>query len=195
MQESKNAESNAIENEEKLDLSDLKDLSHTIVQEAIKEATSIFVDEQFQKINTIEVDDICDKDTEIPNIEWPACANFTPEVGIEKIKEFITTWDRDASWLHHVDCIATVDNKYDVTHNFRVRWSQPTKLVPIPRAIACVYFTVVVSKVTPKIWPVKVTYVFESNRLKHVPGKSKFREVWLENIIKSKMAVLQNVTF
>ena len=39
--------------EQNIALSELKDLSHSIVQQAIREATSVFVDEQFKEIVSI----------------------------------------------------------------------------------------------------------------------------------------------
>jgi len=174
-------------------LEDLDSLSASLVQEAVITATKIVNEQTADKLKKIPKDHPDDKN--VPNIEWPSCRDFCEEIGILKIEEFIKTWDRSCSWLYCVDCISKEDLEYDVRYQFRVRWSQPTRRKPIPRAIACVYFTIDVSKIKPMSWPVEVSYVFEGNRLVHRPGKSKFRESWLTDIITAKMTVLANVTF
>lgn len=131
----------------------------------------------------------------ILDTEWSSCEQFTFASGLEQIKEFIQTWKRDDAWLYCIDYMGETEHDYDVRHRYRVRWSIPTRRKPIPRATACVYFTMSLSKIKPKNLPVEVFYVFEGNRLIHKPRKSRFREIWLKNIIESKILMMDTVTF
>jgi len=47
--------------------------------------------------------------------------------------------------------IGTDDLQYDTRYRYRVRWSIPTRRLPIPRFTASVYFTITVSKIKPKV--------------------------------------------
>jgi len=129
------------------------------------------------------------------NISWPTIAEFTPELGMEKILEFIQTWQYEESWLYCIDLIQTDDLPYDVRFRYRVRWSIPTRRQPIPRATASVYFTIEVSKIKPPNQIVNVYYVFETNRLVHRPGHSRFDEKWLKDIIESKISIISKINF
>ncbi|XP_077972158.1 A-kinase anchor protein 14-like [Styela clava] len=135
------------------------------------------------------------EDFGIPNIEWSSCENFTPENGVGQIEKFIATWKRDSAWLYCIDYMGDTEFDYDIRHKYRVRWSIPTRRKPIPRATACVYFTISLSKIKPKTLPVEVFYIFEGNRLVHKPGKSRFREIWLKNLVESKILMMETVTF
>uniref|UniRef100_A0A2C9JJG9 A-kinase anchor protein 14 n=1 Tax=Biomphalaria glabrata TaxID=6526 RepID=A0A2C9JJG9_BIOGL len=137
------------------------------------------------------------KDTtySVENIEWLTIAEFTPQRGKEKIREFIATWQFENSWLYCVDFLHEEDHEFDKRYFYRLKWSIPTRRMPIPRATASVYFTYVVSKIRPPDSPVEVFYVFETNRLIHKPGLSRFREMWLKDIIESKVKMINAVTF
>ncbi|XP_018085418.1 uncharacterized protein LOC108698443 isoform X2 [Xenopus laevis] len=43
--------------------------------------------------------------------------------------------------------------------------------------------------------PVEVFFIFESTRLVHRPGQSRFREKWLKDIIESKLIMMESITF
>ncbi|XP_031568893.1 A-kinase anchor protein 14-like [Actinia tenebrosa] len=131
----------------------------------------------------------------IPNINWMSADNFTVTGGLEKVEEFIKTWERDSSWLYCIDFLREEDHPYSKRYRYAVKWSIPTRRKPIPRATACVYFTLEVSKFKPKSFPIEVYYIFESHRLVHRPGKSRFREKWLKDIIESKIKMMQTVYF
>ncbi|RUS79740.1 hypothetical protein EGW08_012513 [Elysia chlorotica] len=131
----------------------------------------------------------------VENIEWLTIDEFTIEKGEQKIHEFIKTWQYENSWLYCVDFLNEDDHEFDKRYMYRVRWSIPTRRKPIPRATASVYFTYVVSKIRPKSNPVEVFYIFETNRLIHKPGLSRFREMWLKDIIESKVKLINRVTF
>lgn len=129
------------------------------------------------------------------NIQWLTISEFSIDKGKEKIHEFIKTWKYENSWLYCVDFLSEDDHEFDKRYTYRVRWSIPTRRKPIPRATASVYFTYVVSKIRTPNSPVEVFYVFETNRLIHKPGHSRFREMWLKDIIESKVKVINDVTF
>jgi len=130
------------------------------------------------------------------NVLWPTIEDFTPELGEEKILEFIETWQFDESWLYHISMIEKEDLEFDTRYRYRVLWSIPTRRTPIPRATAAVYFTVLVSKIkAPSVTPVKVYYVFETNRLVHRPGYSRFQEQWLKDIIINKCLISNYIKF
>ncbi|XP_066268070.1 A-kinase anchor protein 14-like [Branchiostoma lanceolatum] len=136
-----------------------------------------------------------EEDYAVKNITWPRAEEFNIKVGDEKINEFIKTWDYEGSWLYCIDFLQEEDHEYDKRYRYRVRWSIPTRRKPIPRATACVYFTIEVSKIKPKHFPVQVYYVFETNKLVHRPGQSRFREKWLKDIIESKIIAMETVNF
>ncbi|GFN78637.1 A-kinase anchor protein 14 [Plakobranchus ocellatus] len=131
----------------------------------------------------------------VENIEWLTIDEFTVEKGEQKIHEFIKTWQFENSWLYCVDFLSEEEHEFDKRYMYRVRWSIPTRRKPIPRATASVYFTYVVSKIRPRSNPVEVFYIFETNRLIHKPGLSRFREMWLKDIIESKVKLINRVTF
>jgi len=129
-----------------------------------------------------------------PNVLWPTIEDFTPELGEEKILEFVQTWQFDESWLYHISMIEMDDKEFDVRYRYRVLWSIPTRRKPIPRATAAVYFTILVSKIkAPNTTIVSVFYVFETNRLVHRPGQSRFQEQWLKDIIINKCMLCDRI--
>lgn len=136
-----------------------------------------------------------DEDFDIKDIGWLTIQEFSVEKAEEKINEYIKTWEYDNSWLYCIDFLGEDTHPYDKRYRFRVRWSIPTRRKPVPRATACVYFTFVVSTIKPKNYPVDVFYVFETNRLVHKPGQSRFREKWLKDIIETKVSMMAAVRF
>lgn len=132
---------------------------------------------------------------DVQNIEWLSIGEFSPEKAEQKIQEFVKTWEYQDSWQFCIDYLGADEHEFDTRHRLRVRWSIPTRRKPVPRATACVYFTFQVSKIKPKSYPVEVFYVFETNRLVHKPGFSRFREKWLKEIIESKLITLDAIDF
>lgn len=132
---------------------------------------------------------------EIPNITWMSIGDFTVDGGLNKIEQFIETWKRDASWLHCIDFLKEEDLPYSKRYRYEVKWSIPTRRKPIPRATASTYFTLDVSKVRPKNYPIEVYYVFEGHQFVHRPGQSRFNAKWLKDIIESKVHLMQSITF
>ncbi|XP_043561204.1 A-kinase anchor protein 14 isoform X1 [Chiloscyllium plagiosum] len=132
---------------------------------------------------------------QISNIEWVTNRDFTVAIGAKQIEEYISTWEFSNCWLHCLDYLKEEELEYRIQHHYRVRWSIPTRRKPIPRATASTYFIIEISKVKPPIFPVEVYFFFESNRLLHRPGKTRFREKWLKDIIESKIILMEQVTF
>lgn len=130
-----------------------------------------------------------------PNIRWLTIREFTIENGKKKIEDFLQTWERGSHWLHYTEFLSEDICKNSKRYRYKVQWSIPTRRKPIPRATASVYFTIELSTVKPKDYPVKVYYIFEANKLVHRPGKSKFREQWLKDIVDSKILLMESVNF
>ncbi|KAK7480481.1 hypothetical protein BaRGS_00028298 [Batillaria attramentaria] len=136
-----------------------------------------------------------DENFEMKDIGWMTIQDFSVEKAEQKIHEYIKTWEYEDSWLYCIDFLGEDLHPYDRRYRFRVRWSIPTRRKPVPRATASVYFTFVVSTIKPGNYPVEVYYVFETNRLVHRPGQSRFREKWLKDIIESKVSMMATVRF
>ncbi|KAK3096085.1 hypothetical protein FSP39_022939 [Pinctada imbricata] len=147
--------------------------------------------EEFSRQSTF----VKDENYEVKNIKWLKIEEFSVEKAEQKINEFIKTWEYEDSWLYCIDFLGDDPHEFDTRYRFRVRWSIPTRRKPIPRATACVYFSFVVSAIKPQSHPVDVFYVFETNKLVHKPGESRFREKWLKDIIESKVLLMQAVEF
>ncbi|XP_060600106.1 A-kinase anchor protein 14-like isoform X3 [Ruditapes philippinarum] len=162
----------------------------SIMSEKEKTFESLKFSEMSRESTLIREDDYV-----IDNIAWLSIGDYSVQLAEKKIDEFIQTWKYDNSWLYCIDYLGEDEHEFDVRHRFRVRWSVPTRRKPIPRATACVYFTFQVSKIKPKSHPVEVFYVFETNRLVHRPGQSRFREKWLKDVIESKVLMMQAVAF
>ncbi|PAA76846.1 hypothetical protein BOX15_Mlig014779g3 [Macrostomum lignano] len=132
----------------------------------------------------------------VPDIDWLRIGEFSVDRAEAKIEQFIReTWEFDASWLFCIDYLGEDAAEFDNRHRFRVRWSVPTRRKPVPRATACVYFTFSVSRIKPADHLVDVFYVFETNRLVHRPGETRFREKWLKDIVESKAELLREIEF
>lgn len=176
--------------------------AHQIVDEAIENAlhrlkANTKLDEAESLDLPAEEEPVVDPETgfAIPNVKWMSAENFSVAGGLEKIEEFIKTWERDSSWLHCIDFLREEDHPYSYRYRYAVRWSIPTRRKPIPRATASVYFTVEVSKFKPKTFPVEVYFIVETHHLVNRPGKTRFREKWLKDVIQSKIGLMESVTF
>lgn len=179
-----------------------EDEAREIVDEAIENARRRIADYAGEDGREAEAPDQDDQPTidpetgyEIPNIKWMTADNFTVPGGLEKIEEFIQTWERDGSWLYCIDFLREEEHPYSWRYRYAIKWSIPTRRRPIPRATASVYITIEVSKVKPKTFPVEVYYIFETHHLVHRPGKTRFREKWLKDIIESKIQMMGAVEF
>ncbi|XP_020830761.1 A-kinase anchor protein 14 [Phascolarctos cinereus] len=136
-----------------------------------------------------------DLENPLKNIQWTTCNNFTVELGRQQIEEYISTWEFHESWLHWSEYLEKEELEFSVRYHYRVRWSITTSRMPLPRATACVFFLIEISKVKPKSLPVEVFYILESHKHVHRPGKSCFREKWLKDIIESKIILMNSISF
>ncbi|XP_038604212.1 A-kinase anchor protein 14 isoform X2 [Tachyglossus aculeatus] len=107
----------------------------------------------------------------------------------------LETWEMHESWLHWSEYLHEEELEYIVRYCYRVKWSIPTCRKPIPRATACVYFFIDISKIKPAWLPVEVFFILESSKYIHRPGKSRFREKWLKDVIENKIILMNGITF
>lgn len=119
---------------------------------------------------------------------WVASKDFTVEVGKEQIAEHIRTWELKPCWHYGLDFLYSTEEEHHTFYHYRARFSTPTQQRPI-QGTASVYFVADISKVRPQSQPVEIHYVVESNRLVHTPGRTRFREKWLADVIESKTAL------
>ncbi|XP_077566291.1 A-kinase anchor protein 14 [Stigmatopora nigra] len=120
-------------------------------------------------------------------MEWVIAKDFTVDVGKEQIVEFIRTWDLEPAWIYSLNFLYSAEEEEKTSFHYLANFSTPSPQRPIPTA-AGVYFVMDVSKVEPQVEPIDVHFFVESNRLKHTPGKTRFTEKWLLDIIECKIA-------
>ncbi|KAK3556468.1 hypothetical protein QTP70_008248 [Hemibagrus guttatus] len=134
-------------------------------------------------------------DSEIRNIDWVACKDFTITVGKTQIEEYIGTWKVDPRWLFCVKFLEESELELEKRFLYKALWSMPTRRCPIPKSTVSVYFTISISKIRPHTMPVLVTFQVEANNTVHAPGKTRFREKWLKDVIESKALLMDTITF
>ncbi|KAF7711678.1 A-kinase anchor protein 14, partial [Silurus meridionalis] len=134
-------------------------------------------------------------DFEIKNIDWVACKDFTLSVGKKQIEEYMCTWEMNPKWLFSVQFLQERELEYEKQFLYRALWSIPTSRRPIPAHTASVYFTISISKIKPQTNPVQVRFQLEFSKTTHVPGKTIFREKWLNDSIENKSLLMETITF
>ena len=132
---------------------------------------------------------------------------------------------QDDCWLYAIDFLQRKSFEFNDLYIYRVnlfiiflsilfsqvRYSIPTRRQPIPRHTVSIYFTIDISKIKPKVkhsfrkkflsnffqqnHPVKVSFVFETQRLIHHPSNFRFRQNWLQNIVLLKENLSQGIDF
>ncbi|CAH8483060.1 unnamed protein product [Heterobilharzia americana] len=102
--------------------------------------------------------------------------------GRKKIEEYIKGWERNENWLYCIDILPKVELKNEVQHKYRVKWSIPCRRAPIPKA-------------TASNTVINVYYQIEAFRSKHIPGKTRFSERWIRDVINSKIRLMSYVNF
>ncbi|XP_075797110.1 A-kinase anchor protein 14 isoform X2 [Pelodiscus sinensis] len=170
----------------------IKEKAHVVIENVIRDAK-----EHLQDLQEKERAYCLFSEAEyiIQNIQWTSCKDFTVERGQQQIEEYMSTWEFHESWLHWSDYLQEEELKYSKRYHYRVRWSIPTCRKPIPRATACIYFIIEISKIKPPTLPVEVFFILESNKLIHRPGQCRVREKWLKDIIESKRILMDSITF
>lgn len=140
--------------------------------------------------------DNANADFQIKNIDWISCKDFTIEIGEQQIRQYMATWEiQHPGWLYSLTFLQQAELEFKTQYQYEVQWSIPTRFNPIPRATTRVYFIIEISKIKPDSLPVNVHFIIESNRSKHVPGQTRFREKWLMDVIESKTLLLDTVDF
>ncbi|XP_060774440.1 A-kinase anchor protein 14 [Neoarius graeffei] len=134
-------------------------------------------------------------DFEIRNIDWVTCKDFTISVGKAQIEEYMSTWEVNPRWLFSVEFLQESELEFEKQFHYRALWSMPSRCSPIPKSTASVYFTISIFKYKPPTRPVQVTFQLESSRTVHTPGKARFRETWLKDLIESKALLMDTITF
>lgn len=119
---------------------------------------------------------------------WVAISDFTVEVGKEQIAEYIRTWELPPCWIYSLDFLHSNEEERHTFYHYRARFSTPTPPKPIP-GTASVYFVFDIWKERPPSEPVAVHFIVESNRLVHTPGRTRFTDQWLADVIESKAAL------
>lgn len=132
---------------------------------------------------------------ELRNIDWVSCKDFTIRVGKTQIEEYMGTWEVDPRWLFSVEFLQKSELEFETQVQYRALWSMPTRRCPLPASTASVYFTITISKIKAHTTPVLVTYQVESCSTAHTPGKTRFREKWLKDVIESKELLMDSITF
>jgi len=98
-----------------------------------------------------------------PSGSWGTKGEYSTTTAINNIDDFVKQWNISEQWLRCTgrensqkiilsifqDCLGETDEEFSTLHTFRVRFSIPTKMNPIPRASASVYFFIRVSKTEP----------------------------------------------
>lgn len=129
----------------------------------------------------------------VATVNWVASKDFSVDAGLNQIGEYIQTWEMHGGWRHSLVFLSSTEEEEEHTfYHYQVRFQTTTAQRPI-QGTACVYFVVVVSKVNPQTLPVEVHFVVESNRLVHTPGRTRFREKWLADVIESKALLLREM--
>jgi len=132
----------------------------------------------------------------IKNIDWISCKDFTIEIGEHQIRQYMDTWDiQQPGWLYSMKFLQETELEFKKQYKYEAKWSIPTRSTPIPRATASVYFIIEISKIKPDTLPVDVHFLVETNRFKHIPGQTRFREKWLVDVIESNRLLIDTVGF
>ncbi|XP_072287589.1 A-kinase anchor protein 14 [Pyxicephalus adspersus] len=171
----------------------LKEKACELVDTAMKNVQDCLRTLHTSPTDTVEV--VSEQKNPVKNITWMKCEEFSVDLGKKQIEEYVFTWEFHESWLYCTDFLKEEEMEFSKLFHYRMKWSIPTRREPIPRATACVYFTIKISKIKPPTLPVEVFFVFESNRLVHRPGQTRFREKWLKDIIESKIVMMDSITF
>ncbi|KAK9393563.1 A-kinase anchor protein 14 [Crotalus adamanteus] len=174
------------EEEEKEEEEDIQEAAALVVSGVIKDAVD--------RIKALKKEEAGAK-YKIPNIAWMRCKDFSIGRGLLQIEDYMKTWELHESWLHWSNYLNNEELRYSTRYYYRVRWSIPTCRKPIPRATACVYFAIEISKIKPRTLPIDVFFVVETNKLIHRPGKTRFKEKWLKDVIESKIVMMETVDF
>ncbi|RXN19744.1 A-kinase anchor 14 [Labeo rohita] len=157
--------------------------------------TDVNITETLTAMET-DSEDKAQSEPKIKNIDWISCKDFTIEIGEQQIRQYMDTWDiQQPGWLYSLRFLQETELEFKTQYQYEAKWSIPTPTAPIPRATASVYFILQISKIKPNTLPVDAHFLVETNRSKHIPGQTRFREKWLMDVIESKILLMDTVDF
>lgn len=122
---------------------------------------------------------------------WPTCREFTVELGIKAIDDFIETrWNLPDHYKFCVDFLGSVQGppeQFVEDFYFRAKFSVPTRLEPIPLQRASIHFiiSVMLHHDRPREEKVYVAYYMESKRTRF-SAETPFRLEWLQMVMENK---------
>lgn len=151
-----------------------------------------------EALTAMEMDsaNIAQCEDKIKNIDWISCKDFTIEIGAQQIRQYMDTWEiQQPGWLYSLKFLQETELEFKKQYQYGAKWSIPTRSTPIPTATASVYFIIEISKIKPDTLPVDVHFLVETNRFKHIPGQTRFREKWLMDVIESNRLLIDTVGF
>ncbi|KAL5108605.1 A-kinase anchor protein 14 [Taenia crassiceps] len=130
-----------------------------------------------------------------PNIEWPTNEEFNPELGAEKIKLYIKSWDLTCGWVYVLKMLPPKEKQYWTEYYYEVRFSIPTRRQPIPKYTVSVYFTLRRARCKPGKTPIDVCYVVETLSQRNRPEEHVFNEEWLKMVLEYKAKLGERLCF
>ncbi|KAJ8959741.1 hypothetical protein NQ314_006168 [Rhamnusium bicolor] len=130
------------------------------------------------------------------NIVWPTIEQFTRELGIKKVKEYIKfTFDLRENWIYNINFVAAQSDLSSDFYLFEVNMSLPAPSYPVAQATVSIYFRYEVSRIKPPNCPVTVTFTIESVNEIMIPGKIIINDRILLRVANSKLSVFSSVNF
>ncbi|KAJ8939286.1 hypothetical protein NQ318_014934 [Aromia moschata] len=136
------------------------------------------------------------KPVEVQNIRWPSIEDFTIELGIKKIDEYIQmTFEVEENWLYKINFIAAQSDLSSDVYLYEAVFCIPTPCYPIAQTTVSIYFSCDVSRVKPGECPIDVTYSIESLRETLFPGKTIVNDDMLLRLVYSKLSLFKSLYF
>jgi len=130
-------------------------------------------------------------DEEDEEYRWPTCREWTVDLGLTAIEDFIQTrWNLPDHYKFCVDFLGSVTGppeQYVEDFYFRAKFSVPSRLEPIPLQRAAVHFlvSVMLHHDRPKEEKVYVAYYLESKRTR-LSAETPFKLEWLQMVMENK---------
>ncbi|XP_049816589.1 A-kinase anchor protein 14-like [Schistocerca nitens] len=87
-------------------------------------------------------------------VQWPSVSDFTPDLGLQKVDEYIRSWPKNAEMMYCIDYTGCRRDSRSDFHFYEVKWSVPNMMYPVPPAVASVFFTMELSRIKPPDCPV-----------------------------------------
>nr|CAH7723986.1 unnamed protein product [Callosobruchus chinensis] len=126
---------------------------------------------------------------------WPSIAEFSCNLGAEKIDEYLSSFKTEEDWYYGVYYRGISYDGWSNIFHYEVKWSLPTARYPIVQATATMYFDIEVSFTVPLHCKVKVSYWYEGNSFRFDPEVTEFNDFTLNHILDKKIKWFQTVTY